>query len=374
MMQVLDWFRVVLFGLAVRRAVTDYLRLTGLIMFILLMVAWTIDLAEHFPKLRAGAETRGVSLLSLLAPYLGYRSVDMITRLLPMACFFGVFLAEIFRRLRLESVILAAAGASPVYMLSAVLWLALILGSLQNMMEARWRPAAVLAQVDMGFGSYAARYRRTWLNTPQWFVDENTTMRAQIKRTDQPELRNILVFQGLQEAELQGVIAADHGYPTEVPMIWRLDDVRLWDTQDVGAEPTALDTMTIKVDLVPLQLSFFDIPEVNIPTDVLLTLAELTNAPNARTIQSALWRRYTAWLLPPAVALMAIIMANAGFLGRVPVISRHIALAATGYVSVVMIKVFWALGELAVLSVPLSIFAPILLILALSVIFARHRL
>jgi lipopolysaccharide export LptBFGC system permease protein LptF len=362
-----------MFGIATRRALADYLRMVALVMFILLMVAWTIDLSEHFPAIRAAADADTVPLYRLLAPYLTYRAVDIITRLLPMACLFGVLVAEILRRMRSESIVLAASGATPVRMLASVLWLGLILGTVQGMMEARWRPAAVLAQVDLGLGDYARRYRRDWLGGASWFIEDNTAMRAEARRTDMPQLRNVLVFQGIRKPRLETVIAAERAQPTDEPSKWLLQSVRIWNPAREDTPIAILPSLVLDFDLIPEQLSYLHVAEFNIPTGPLMRIAARPDAPNADAIQTAVWRRRTAWLIPGAVAMLAVALVRAGFLGRVPVIPRLIAVGAVGYIAVVSLKVFWALGELGTLPAPVSVLTTIALLPALAVVIARRR-
>ena len=365
--------RPVLFGIAVRRALGDYLRGVALITIILLMVAWTIDLARHFAQIRAGAELREVPLLDLLLPYLLHRGVDIVTRLLPMACFFGVFIAEIARRLRLESVVLGAAGFTPARGMAAVLWLALILGGLQGMLESKWRPAAVLAQVDTGFGNYAQWYRRGWLFGPVWFVEDEVAIRTEVLRTDQPRLRNVLIFEGIRQPKLTRVIAAEQAMPTTDPLIWRLEAVRIWTPETQNRPTSAQGTLDFKIDLIPEQLSYYGIQEFNIPSAPLNILATRPHAPNAPAIRNAIWRRRTAWLLPGTFALLGVALARRAFSGRVLVLPRLIGMAATGYLTVVSVKVFWTLGQLDALPAAVSVLTPVIGSLLLAWFFARLR-
>jgi len=362
------------FGMTVRRAVYDYLRAVGLILFILLAVAWTIDLARHFPSLRAAAMSREDTLLGLLAPYLLHRGADIVARLLPMACLFGVLLAEIMRRRRLESVILEAAGFSTLRKLAALLWLALILGTLQGMLESRWRPAAVFAQIESGFGNYAGRYRREWQRTPVWFVGDARAVKAEVRRTDDPELRNLLIFEGIREPRLTRVLSAARGFPLQKPLHWRLEDIQIWNVDAEGSPPTAVASMEMQLDLIPEQISYYGIQEFNIPSPTLGALATRLDAPNAAAIQTAVWRRQTAWLLPGAFALLAAAMAQLVFEGRQLMVPRLIVLAGLGYVAVVSVKVMWALGELGTLPAPAAVLLPVLVAVLLAVGLSRRRI
>ncbi len=366
--------RPALFGIAVRRTFLDYLGAVGLIMFVLLAVGLTIDLARHFPDIREAAETRETGLAPLLAPYLLHRSVDIVARLLPMATLFGVLLAELIRRFRLESTILSAAGFSPRRGAAALVWLALVLGSLQGLLEARWRPAAVLAQVESGFGNYANWYRRGWLRGPVWFVEQDRAFRAQIRRTDRPEMRNLLIFEGIRAPRLQRVISAGRAYPLDQPQHWRLEDVRIWSTATEGRAPEALPAQDIVLDLIPEQLSWYGVREFNIPGPVLRTLAARPTAGNGPAVRTAVWRRRTAWLLPGILAVLASTLSRHVFGGRLLLLPRLVALSALGYVSVVANKVFWDLGVLGNLPAPLAVLLPLLFAGLLALVLARRRL
>ena len=339
--------RGALFGIATRRALMDYLCMVGLIQFILLAIAWTIDLAENYAGIAADAERRGLSLVATLFPYLGYRSADMVTRMLPMACFFGVYLAEIARRTRLETVILKAAGASPARMLAAVLLFAILLGTLQAKLEQSWRPAAVAAQVELGYGSYARRFRNDWTHFQSWFVSGDTAIRAELKRDQPPEMRDVLIFTGINAPHLETIYAAEQVLPGDAPGQWRLVSGSKWDAERGMESAEPFEEMTLTLDLIPEQISYFDEPAFYIPTEPLRAIARMRNAPTAAGADVALWRRRTAWILPGTFALLAFCLASAGFCGRTPNVPRLIALACLGYFAVVSVKVFWARGALA---------------------------
>lgn len=364
-----------LFGIATRRAVYDYLRFVALIMFILLAIAWTIDLAEHFGIIRRDAEAKGIAVYRILLPYLTYRSADMITRMLPMACFFGVFLAEIGRRARLETVILHAAGASPYRAISAVLIFGVMVGALQQRLEGNWRPAAVAAQVDLGHGDYAERFTKVWLNGYAWFLDGDTAVRAQVLRDDPPAMRNVLIFTGLREPRLQTIYAAERADPAGEPFLWRLRGVEKWDAAAGEDSSVAVPDLTLRLDLIPEQLTHYSVPAFYLPTAPLLKMRQLNSAP--RTVidaKVALWRRRTAWVLPGALALLAVFLTKSGYSGRQANVPRLLALALFGYVSVVSIKVLWAVGELGGLPAPVAVLGSVVFILGVSAVLIRRQL
>lgn len=364
-----------LLGIATRRAVFDYLRFVALIMFILLAIAWTIDLAEHFGIIRRDAEARGLPVYQILLPYLTYRSADMITRMLPMACFFGVFLAEISRRARLETVILHAAGASPYRTIAAILIFGAIVGILQQRLEESWRPAAVAAQVDLGHGDYAERFTKIWLRDHAWFLDGDTAIRAQVLRDDPPAMRDVLIFTGLREPRLKTIYAAQRADPAGKPFEWRLQGVEKWDAAAGQDSSVAVPDQTLRLSLIPEQLTHYSVPAFYLPTASLNKLVKLDSAP--RTVietNVALWRRRTAWALPGALALLAVFLSKLGYSGRQASVPRLLALALFGYISVVSIKVLWAVGEFGGLPVAVAVLGSVAFILGVSALLIRRQL
>ncbi len=364
----------VLTATATRRALADYLRFTALVLFILLTIAYTIDLAATFPQIRRAAATRETSLPVLLAPYLLQRGADIVTRMLPVAMFFGPFLAEIARRQRLETVILSAAGATPPRLYAGVLWLALLAGGAHMALETHLRPAAIWAQVDSGLGDYAKRFRQSW-KYGVWFVTGDTAIRADVLRSAAPEMHNVLIFDGIRAAGLETITGAGRAAPAGTPYLWTLSDVTRWETvfgdaARVGRAPVA----ERELELIPEQLQYNGVAPFYLPQPALNRLAGLRAPPDGLrpAVATAQWRRWTAWLLPGIVALLGVSMANLGFDGRRMLIARLIGLAALGYVYVVTVRTFWTIGELGALAAPLAVGAPLALGLGAAVLFIRR--
>lgn len=354
-------------GTATRRALADYLKMVALIMFVLLMIAWAIDLADHFDSMRTDAAARGVPVATILAPYLMYRTADMVTRMLPMACFFGVFLAEVGRRLRLETVVLQAGGASPLRLLAGILLFAVLTGTLQSRLENDWRPAAVAAQVKLGHGTYAERYDLDWTHDYHWFVADDIAVRAQVRRGAPSALRNVLVFKGIKSPRLEAIISAEQLIPGQDQNQW----VAINGTRSLAngneQDSTDFDRFSLTLDLIPEQVKYFEVSGWYIPDPDLRKIASQTKAATAPGADLAIWQRLTAWTLPGTFALLAFCLANSGFSGRRPDIPRLIALACLGYVSVVSVKVFWSMGELSVLPAPIAVLASVSLVWILSI-------
>lgn len=360
-------------GVAARRALAEYLKMVALIMLILLCVAWTIDLAKSFPDIRAlaGAEDRPTVLV--LGHYLGLRAVDIVNRLLPMACFFGVFLAEIQRRLRLESVVLNAAGLSTVRRIAPAALAGLLLGGLITALESPIRPQAIFAQVDLGLGSYAERYRRGRTDGAAWYLDDNLAVRGHIRRTSDPAFEDALIFAGFRGAELETVYAVQEAVPTAERFRWELRGVTRWLASEGRAGAEAIERMTLEMQVLPEQLEYHDVGLFAVPTPALQTMASLEGTSASVPVTVTLWKRWTVGLVPLAFTLLAVALVPYGFAGRVPHVPRLIALALVGYGSVVSVRVMWALGELGSVPPLVAVFGATGFALALSaVLFFRQ--
>lgn len=350
-------------GIAMRKALGAYLLVTALIMLLLLATAWAIDLARNFDDVQAKAAERGVGLYRILVPYLAYRGTDIVTRLLPIACFIGLFLAEILRRQSLESVILAAAGHSPLQGLAAVVAFGLIAGGALATLETWARPAAVFAQVELGVGQYADRFRRGSTRGRHWFVTERDAMRAGVVSEDTPELRNIELYRGFTSDGLEEIVVARRGVPAGEKR-WRLEDAIICNGASGSSCVPAGKPVEVDFDLIPPQLTYLGIPAFYLPNQALSQLAEMRQAPNIADIDFALWRRWTAILLPGAFALLGASIAQIVWSGRVQSTWRITAACFAGYLVINSIKVFASLGELGAMPAAAAALTPIGIALA----------
>lgn len=362
-------------GIATRRAVADYLRFTALIMFILLSIAWTIDLAANFTAVRGRATADDLPLWQVLGRYLLHRGVDIVTRLLPMAVFFGTFLAEIARRRRLETVILATAGASPWRMLAAIAIFAVLTGAVQALLESRWRPAAVAAQVETGLGQYAARFAPRWIGDV-WFLSDDLAVRATVRRGPEPRMRDVLIFEGIDAPRLQRILGAETATPAGDPgrtTLWRLSGVSAWNAAEGRETSEPLPDQVLDLGVIPEQVRYSGIRSFYLPTAPVRILARDADEGRVAEAQVALWRRRTAGFLPLAMAVFAARLVQRGFSGRLIRVPRLIALAILGYLSVVSLKVMWAVGELGAVSPPAATVGTLVVILGVSAaLFARE--
>ncbi|WP_169391330.1 LptF/LptG family permease [Stappia stellulata] len=359
-----------IFGIAGRRALALYLKVTGLVMLMFLIIAWAIDLAQNLDGVLARADELGRSGGGVLALYLGFRTVDIVTRLFPVACFIGLFAAELYRLFNRETTILAAAGWSPRQTLAVVAVFAGLSGALQGTLERWGRPAAVFAQAELQLGAYGARFARGAMSGTHWLVVNGNALRARVVRSDSPELRDVELYRGVVSGDLRDVLVARKAQPTGRPGFWRLYDVDLWaslpaaetgsDERDAprpdayAEHPLYLisryETLDVRLDVLADTLTYFGIPAFYLPQQPLERLAGDGNPLKGADVDAALWRRIAAFFLPGAYALLGASLAPIAGSGRVVSPGRIVGLALCGYFALVATKVSWAMGEIGALS------------------------
>lgn len=355
-------------GVARRMIVMTHLQAIAFVMFVLLTVAIAIDLTETLDEVRAHVAETGQSLPLVLAQYLSYRAADIVTRLLPMACLAGAFVAELLRHQRMENVILAAAGAGPGMFLASMLWVGGIVGGAQVALEGWLRPAAVFAQTDLGIGSYAHRFRRGE-SDPRWFLDGNRAMRARVLRDTNPELREVMVFEGVDEPALRSITQADRAIPGATDQEWILENVVVWSPS--GGQvlfPERHDRLVLQFPLRQAHLEYHDIWSFYLPNAALRQIATLEGTPKTADGQTAVARRYLALFLPGVFALLGASLAQAARSGRLIAWWRLLALGTLGYVTLVSVKAFWSLGEMGTMAPLPATTAPLVFALVLVMI------
>lgn len=332
------------FGIAARRIAFQHLRGAAFFMFVLLIVAFAIDVTENLDEIRQAAQLRGTSLLSLLLPYLGFRGVDIVTRLLPMACLIGSFTTEVLRHQRLENVILQAAGASTQFILTAIFLSGLGLGVVQAGMQGWARPEAVFAQVDLGLGKYARRYEKNETGFG-WFLNEEQVLRARVIKSP-PELREVLIFVGISSEGISEIIQANRAVPGAGQRDWKLLDATRWtETTSGRMTPERLPEIDIQFPLSSARVNYHGVSGHYIPLDMLHKITALKGQRGDANARTALLRRYTAIFLPIVFSLLGASLAQSGLSGRLLAPFRLLGLGVLGYVTLVSVKVFWALGE-----------------------------
>lgn len=364
-------------GIAARQIALLHLRAIAFVMFVLLTIAIAIDLTNNLEDVRKAAIETDSSLAILLAKYLGYRAVDIVTRLLPMASLTGAFLAEILRHQRMENVIFAAAGAGPGLLYASLLAVGLALGGVQAGLEGWLRPAAIWAQVDLGLGTYADRFRRGEMG-PEWFTDRTRAMRATVLRSDTPELYDIMVFEGIQQDSLSNITYADKAVPGAKPQEWILINVVQWsDEAGTSMQPERFAQKSMTFPLLPAHLEYHRVLGFYLPNAPLRDIAGFRELARWADAETALARRFLAIFLPGVFAYLGASLSQAGRNGRFISWWRLLPLGVVGYVTLVSVKSFWALGEFGVVSPWLAAGAPLVfafLLASITQLFLNGRL
>ena len=356
------------FGIAARQVISLHLRCIAFVMFILLTVAIAIDLAKHLDTVRSHADETNAVFISVLVEYLGYRTVDIVTRLLPMASLAGAFVAELLRHQRLENVILSAAGIGPGLVYSALLVVGLVIGLAQAGLEGWLRPAAIWAQVDFGIGSYAKRFERGERG-PEWFTDQTRAIRATVVRGKKPELRNLMVFEGIDQEALTAISYAARAVPGDKPQDWVLFDVVQWQgAPGSPMTPKRLERLDVSFPLLPVHVEYHNVLGFYLPNDALHDVASFRESDRWADAETAVARRYLAVFLPGVFALLGASLSQAGLSGRLIAWWRLLPLGVLGYVTLVSVKSFWALGEFGALTPWASASAPLLFAFLLACI------
>jgi lipopolysaccharide export LptBFGC system permease protein LptF len=349
------------FGIVTRNTLYLYLRSTMLMILILLVVALAIDLAANFSEISSRASESGATQSAFFAPYLFYRSVDIITQLLPQACFFGIFLAEIVRSQRFETSILYFAGISPTHSLIAVLWFSSLVGAVQTLNEGWARPVAVFAQIELGVGAYGIRFEPGIRNTPDWFLRDSNALRAFVRRGEPTELLDIEFFEGIDQGQITSVTLAKRAVPTNRPGIWQLNDVIVWKPENKGEiyAPSFFVRLDLDLGIDATRIRYWGIAGHYLRWKDLKKIAAIPATLRTAHSDVAIWRRWSAFLLPGVFAFLGASLAPLGFQGRRANIPVLVALAIFGYLSIVSVKVFWALGELGLLSPAFMVLSPL---------------
>ncbi|MGR3714477.1 MAG: LptF/LptG family permease [Shimia sp.] len=329
-------------GTAARLVAVSYLRTIGFMVFALLVIALSIDLTKTLGGLRTKAAATDMPLWNVLLPYMSYRTVDIVTRLLTTACLAGGFAAILLRHQRREDVVLAAAGMSPRVHLAALLAVGLVTGTVQAGFQNWLRPIAVKAQVESQMGRYGRWFGDTTL-TARWIVDNDTAVRATVVRGANAQLQDVMIFEGLTAPYLTRLIQAESATPDPDTGKWWLNTVTLW-AQDTDFRPVQSDQMALPLPLNAARLQWYEVHGYYLTTSVARQIATLTGTPAADDAATTLAFRRLAFFFPGIFVLLGASLAQAGISGRRLSAPRLVTLGALGYLSVVVVKSFWILG------------------------------
>jgi lipopolysaccharide export system permease protein len=309
------------FGLHTKHMFAAYLRDTTLMMSALLVIALSMDLAQYLVGVLTAV--RGDSALGSML-YLGWyitlRSTDIVTEFLPLACFFGVFVAEIRHTLSHERLIMLITGRAPFQCLAPLALFAVMIGLIELILIVYLRPAAVMQQTAAHLGHYGDIFDRGPTAGPKWIVAGDTLIRADIEFVSSPQLRKVQIFRMSNEHQLREVIVAASATAVDDGKNWILYDGWRWSLEpgltasgspqtplpDRGAaDETRFSSDKIMLDVTPLRLRYFGIEPKYLPDGVFRKLANLALHPNSAF---ATWAQ--ARLAIPVAAAAMVLMAG----------------------------------------------------------------
>lgn len=347
---------------ATRLALRGQARLLAAVSATVLFVALAIDLADTLDAALAQQSATGER--DTLLRYLLYRSADIVLRQMPIIVLITGFIAEALRIRSGEATVFSAAGATLAPAVAAVLILAIALGVVQAGLEARWRPAAVWAQVDLGLGSYARRFGVQW-SGPQWLTLAEGALRAEVLMGAEPRLREI-IYLPPNAAPMPGGAITMIEAPLATPAPtgntgntgWVFQDATLW----IGAPPERAafhEVLPVTLDLDPVAMRYLNVPAFYHEPQVLAHLS--VHSPSA-DIATANWRRGLAAALPGAYLLLGVTLAAVSVPVRGIRIVPLLAALFVAYLSTVSLRAFWALGEMGALPAGLAVATPLAMV------------
>ncbi len=376
------------FGWHTRYLLRAHLRHTLIVVLALLAIALSIDLSPRMTKvLAANPEAQGFGAVVHVAWYASLRSIDILTRLLPIGCFLGVAWSEIAHTWSRERIVVWNSGRSPVQCLVPVLLFGLLAGTVQVSLDCYLRPAAVAAQVAAGIGDYAERLDRL-SQSVSWVAADNDLVSGRIEYGPPPILREVTIYRFTPEGRLRRVVAAQSAVPGNEIGRWRLREVRGWDLIASGRpsaaqagpqrqEPTdesngaLVAEQEVQLSVDPLWLSYMGIRAKLLPQDVLLALAR-PNSQMYPVVQYRTWKhiRISQAALPAAMALLGTVL-SIFFLAYGTRVEVLLGIVLAGYLAHLLLKVTVLLGEHDYIPSPVAAwFIPVLLFSLSGVLLA----
>ncbi len=363
---------------------TGYLIRTSIVMLTLLTVALAIDLQANQKQVLSVGELEGLVDTALrLIWYVSLRAVDIVSRLLGIAAFLGVFWSEFSHNRSRERVAVWNCGVSPFGAMATPLLFGIFLVGVQAALEFWVRPAAVSTQVESGLGSYGERYGRADSGKTVWFVAGSDLVAARINHGPPIALNNLVVYRISETNRLLGVVTAASAHPTSRSGIWSLNGAQEWtvdpsvDKLNVGKASVRLET-PLAVD--PEWLRYRTMPARYLPQKTIVRLAR-QNAIGTRQAEYKTWviARYTKSLMPALFVMLAFSVGVFSF-GRPATLPMFMLYFPSGYLLNILVKNCIPLAEfgeippIATLVLPIAMTIVIMAILLLPVARCIHFL
>lgn len=321
-----------------------------------------IDLPPRLSQVLAhDPHATGLHAVLLVGWYVLLRLADIMTELWPIACCLGMLWAEVAHTWSRERLVVWNSGRSPAQCLAPVVLFGLAAGGVQLALDTYLRPAAVMTQVETKLGDYGRRFDRSPTKAPVWLAAGRDVVRARLIYGPPAALEEVTLYRLDAAGRLVAVMTARSATPGSPPGTWLLHHGTEWAAQrDPATTDAALlralppspagavqdfTARAIALRLDPLWLSMHGIQPQYLPQSVLMALARSSGdlyeaSPYRAWSQVRLGRGLFAFgmvLLASSLALMLLAYRTR--------FAAVMAVAATGYVAHVLMKVLIITGE-----------------------------
>jgi lipopolysaccharide export system permease protein len=342
------------FGLHTRHLLKSYCRQSILVLCAILTIALSIDLTFYLSKVLVTISQWQTSWASIyLARYVVLRGTDFAAELLPLACFFGVFWAEVEHTLSRERLIVWLSGRAPQQCLLPVVFFGIAVGGVQLALNYYLRPLAVMAMARDHLGFYGERYDPNIQPGPRWVAAGHDLVQGTVEPGDPPSLRDVKIYRMNNELSLKTFFQAREARPLKQGE-WLLIDGYQWSPAQMleqdGSTAAPAVTETIPFTQQPIDLNVSPIwinnDRVNaryLTNDVFSALSKESFFPD---FEFRTWQ-HARWSLPLFCIAMTLFATSLSLLllARKIEIVQLATIAAMGYFANALMKVFILLGE-----------------------------
>ena len=373
-------------GWHTRYMIASYSRHTFLVTCAILVLALSIDLTLFLSKVLATVSGWPDFWALSLARYLGLRATDFLAELLPLACFIGVFWAEIVHTMSQERLIVWLSGRAAQQCLVPALLFGAMIGTVELALNIYLRPMAVMTMAVEHLGSYGERYDPRPLPYPQWIASGRDLIQAFVVAGSPPTLRDVRVYRMDETMALQTFFRAKLAKPLD-DRSWLLTDGYRW-TSPIGARPigsppegkkfaepegeVAFAQERLDLKVAPIWINNFRIGARYLTNDVFTALMKVSFSPDSefRTWEQA---RYSQSLFCAAMPVLAASLSILLLAYEIR-LAMLCFIALAGYMTNTAMKLFVLLGEhgyLSPVAAGWSVPAFLLLICAAAVLIGR---
>jgi lipopolysaccharide export system permease protein len=280
-------------GWHTRVMIASYARHTFLVACAILVLALSIDLTLFLTKVVATVSQWPNLVVVSLAWYVVLRGTDFLAELLPLACFIGVFWAEIVHTNAQERLIVWLSGRAARQCLVPTLLFGAIVGLMQFSLNVFLRPMAVMTMAADHLGSYGERFDPRPQPHPQWIAVGLDLIQAVIEPGSPPLLRDVRLYRMNDALALRSFHQAKLAKPIDDHSWVLIDGHRwtsplgtqesrsFWDQNAFTGDDVPFDKEELDLKLTPAWINAFHINARYLPNDVFSALRRVDFSPNA---------------------------------------------------------------------------------------------